>query len=256
MAFIYKITNTVSGKYYIGETVQKNPQCRWRRHINSVKTAKGCPALKDAIKKYGIDKFKFEILIICFDEDRHKYEKKYIKKYNSQVPNGYNILPGGQVGESRLGTKHTPEAINKMVESRKKFNEANPNYYETYRERHQESIKNINRSECIRNSEKWKKALEEGRVGGGATEAIREKIRDSVNEYYQNGGIETHRKVMTAALGKKINQYSKTEELIKEYPSIKEASRETGIAISNIQHTLRGRSKTAGGYIWKFVDKI
>jgi group I intron endonuclease len=255
MASIYKITNTVSGKCYIGETIQKKPENRWRRHINSIKTAKGCPALKDAMKKYGIDQFKFEVILTCAVEDRHKYEKEYIKMYNTQVPNGYNILPGGQIGESRLGTKHTPEAIKKMVENRKKFYEANPNYYETYRERHQESIKHINYSECIKKSEKWKKALEEGRIGGGASEEIAEKIRDGINVYYENGGIEKHRKAMTAKLGKKIKQYSKEGVFIKEFQSIKEASREAGISASNIQHTLSGRNNTSGGYIWKFVDE-
>lgn len=245
----------MSGKCYIGETVQKKPENRWRRHINSVKTTKGCPALKDAIKKYGVEKFTFEVIFTCAVEDRYKYEKEYIKIHNTQVPNGYNILSGGEIGESRLGTKHTPEVIKKMVENRKKFNEANPNYYETYRERHQESIKNINYSECIKNSEKFRKAMEEGRVGGGASEEITEKIRESVNEYYQNGGIKKHRKAMTEALGKKIQQYSKDNVFIKEFPSIKEASRTIGVAPSSIQHSLRGRTKTAGGYIWRYVDE-
>ena len=59
------------------------------------------------MKKHGVDKFTFEILIICFDEDLVKYEKEYIKKYNSQTPNGYNILSGGQIGQGMLGYKHT-----------------------------------------------------------------------------------------------------------------------------------------------------
>jgi group I intron endonuclease len=255
MGFIYKITNTVTNKCYIGETVQSNPIRRWNRHINSLTTKKGCPALKDAMKKYGVDKFKFEVLIICFDEDRYKYEREYIKKYNCQVPNGYNILPGGEIGESRLGTKHTPEAIQKMVDSVKRFREANPNYYETYREKHQESIKNINYSECIKNSEKFKKALEEGRIGGGTSEEMKNKIKQSVNEYYKNGGIIKHRVAMTNALGKQIKQFTKDNIFVKNFPSIKEASRETGVTVSNIQHSVSGRAKTAGGYIWKFADE-
>ncbi len=67
MGFIYKITNIVSNKCYIGETKEDTPEKRWQRHIQSIKRNEGCPALKDAIKKYGIEKFKFEVLIICFD---------------------------------------------------------------------------------------------------------------------------------------------------------------------------------------------
>jgi hypothetical protein len=40
------------------------------------------------LNKYGLESFKFEVVIICFDEDRFNYEKEYIKKYNSQAPNG------------------------------------------------------------------------------------------------------------------------------------------------------------------------
>ncbi len=70
MGFIYKITNTKSKKIYIGETKLEDPEKRWKAHIQSINRGKGCPALRDAIKKYGIDTFRFEVLIICFDEDR------------------------------------------------------------------------------------------------------------------------------------------------------------------------------------------
>ena len=59
---------------------------------------------------------------------------------------------------------------------------------------------------------------------------------------------------MSKALGKKIIQYSKDNQFIKEYISIAEASRLTNIKKSNIQHVLSGESRTAGGYIWKYAD--
>lgn len=89
---IYKITNTITHKCYIGETKQSNPESRWKKHKNTIKNGLGCPALQDAVKKYGIENFKFDILLICFDEDHYKYEIKYIKKYNSIVPKGLFIL--------------------------------------------------------------------------------------------------------------------------------------------------------------------
>ena len=78
MGYIYKITNTVNNKCYIGETTQSTPEKRWSHHRNSLESYVGCPALKASMKKHGIEKFKFEILIICFDEDVFKYEKEYI----------------------------------------------------------------------------------------------------------------------------------------------------------------------------------
>lgn len=261
MGFIYKITNSINNKCYVGETVQDDPEKRWKQHINKINNGKGCPVLRDAIKKYGLDKFKFELIIICFDEDRHRYEKEYIKKYKSQIPNGYNILPGGQVGKSRVGIKHTPEAIQKMVDSVRKFKAENPNHYESYKERHQESIKKINHSEKIIKSEKYQKAVKENRVGcgininGKSVDERKQQIRESVIKYYNEGGIIKHRGAMSKALGKKIIKYSKDNEILQEFISIGEACRISNIGKRNIQHALSGRAKTAGGYIWKYVDE-
>jgi group I intron endonuclease len=356
MGYIYKITNIVSGKCYIGETMEETPEYRWRRHISSIKTNKGCPALKGAIKKYGIKKFKFEIVIICFDEDRFIYEKEYIKKYNSQVPNGYNILSGGIGGAGFRGKKHTEETKNKITEGLKKFQEENPNHFDTYREKHKNSMKNVDTSSAVKKSDKFRKAVDEGRVGGRAhkkrsdtpkrsvnnkqpskyditinniiteykqkysilntelstllnhvnllsisietnttiqsdnivsnnkikektndritkkidkehistshnplPEETKNKIRESVLKYYQETqeahsvNIEKHREVMTKAVGRKVAQYNIKGELIKEYNSIREADRLSGVKKSNIQHVLSGKSKTAGGYIWEYV---
>jgi len=74
MGFIYKITNLITNKCYIGETTKADPEKRWMQHKNTIKRGIGCPALQSAVIKHGIDNFKFEILLICFDEDRYKYE--------------------------------------------------------------------------------------------------------------------------------------------------------------------------------------
>jgi group I intron endonuclease len=258
MGFIYKITNLVSNKCYIGETKQKSPELRWKEHIYSISRDKGCPVLKDAIKKYGLDKFKFEVLIICFDEDRYKYEIEYIKKYNSQVPNGYNILPGGE-GGGFLGKNHTYDTKQKISESGKRFRQENPTHFETYREKHKEAMQKVDTSLAVKKSEKFKKAVEECRVGGKAhkdgkqTEETKKKIKDSILIYYEEN-IEKHRDVMTKAKGKKISQYTKENKIVKVYNSIREADRISGIKKSNIQQVLSGNTKTAGGYIWKYVD--
>jgi group I intron endonuclease len=267
MGYIYKITNTISGKCYIGETVRPNPQTRWKQHIYKINKDDGCPALRDAIKKYGIDKFKFEVLIICFDEDRHEYEKEYINKYNCQVPNGYNILPGGQYGGSRLGIKHTEEAKKKMSDACKAYYKDNPNHYETIREKHKEAMEKVDLSTSVKNSNKFKKAVEEGRVGGKAhkdgkqSEETKKKIRESLLKYYEENldskklNIEKHREAMAKSKGRKVAQYSKDNKFIKEYKSISEAGRLSSVKAKNISSVLCGRTKTACGYIWKYVDE-
>ena len=94
MGFIYKITNTLTNKCYIGETIEKDPNTRFRAHMKLIRKGKGCPALRDAVLKHGEENFKFEVILQCSDEDRFRLEKEYIQQYNSMVPNGYNILEG------------------------------------------------------------------------------------------------------------------------------------------------------------------
>ncbi len=265
MGYIYKITNTVTGKCYIGETIQHNYQRRWQKHLNSLKYKEGCPLLKSSMKKHGIDNFKFEILIICFDHDLVRYEKEYIKKYNSQVPNGYNILPGGQIGNGMLGYKHTPETIEKIKQKGKEFREKNPNHFETYREKLRCSMEKVDISSCLKNSVKFQKAIEEKRVGsashkgGKLSEETKKKIKESLTKYYENNKNKTisekHREAVRKRLSKSVVQYNKNGELIKEYSSIIEADRISGVKRSNIHNSITGKTKTAGGgFIWKYKN--
>ena len=254
MGYIYKITNTVTKKCYIGET--EDYTRRWSKHKNSIKYKEGCPLLKASMKKHGIDKFKFEILIICFDDDLEKYEREYIKKYNSQTPNGYNILSGGQLGNGMTGYKHTESTINKIKTSIKLFRESNPNHFETFRQKHKESLDKIDISSLTKGSDKFQKALAENRVGAhrngiGHSDKSKQKIRDTLKEYYKNNKQTPHT-VNTLTTNKAIIQYDTDNNMVKEYISIAEAGRTSGVKKANIQHVLCGNTKSAGGFIWKY----
>lgn len=256
MGFIYKITNTITNKCYIGETI-KPVQQRWNEHIYLARKGKGCPALTDAINAHGLENFTFEVILNCPDEERFEREIELIKQYNSQVPNGYNILPGGICGGGFIGKKHTEETIEKIKESGKRFQEENPDYFETYREKHSKAV-----SDALQNSEKFRKAVEEGRIGKGHTgeklsEETKKKISESVKKYFEENthvNIEEHRKAMAKAVGKKVAQYNEKNEFVAEYPSISEAARQTDIGKSNIQHVLKGETLKAGGFYWKYVE--
>ena len=104
MGFIYRILNTVNNHAYIGQTCQNDPNKRWKEHVRSIKYGNGCPVLSSAMIKYGIEKFTFEVLLTCSDDEICKYEKEYIKQYNTMVPNGYNVTGGGQ-GKKMIKTK-------------------------------------------------------------------------------------------------------------------------------------------------------
>jgi len=266
MGYIYKITNIITGKCYIGETIQHNYQRRWQKHLNSLKYKEGCPLLKSSMKKHGVENFKFEILIICFDQDLVQYEKEYIKKYNSQVPNGYNILSGGQIGDGMVGYKHTPETIEKIKQKVKAFREKNPNYFETYREKHRCSMEKVDLSSCIKNSVKFQNAMEKrrtdiknGMITMAVSEETKKKIKESLTKYYENNEnkpiSEKHREAVRKRLSKPVVQYNKNGELIKEYSSIIEADRISGVKRSNIHNSITGKTKTAGGgFIWKYKN--
>jgi|LakMenEpi03Aug12_release.lakeMendotaPanAssembly.Ray.scaffolds.fasta_scaffold208793_1 group I intron endonuclease len=183
MGYIYKITNIKNNKCYIGETIQ-TPEKRWKDHKGAMKRDGGCRALKMAIKKYGLENFKFEVIIICFDEDRLIYEKEYIKKYNSMAPNGYNILAGGQEGV--LGFKHSEET-RKIISAKSKENSSKPEMREKSRQRMIELHKRINSGEVVKKTSKWYKALEEGRIGnrgGKMNNEVKCKISNSLKTYY------------------------------------------------------------------------
>jgi hypothetical protein len=51
-----------------------------------------------------------------------------------------------------------------------------------------------------------------------------------------------------------VIQYSKDGNFITQYPSLREAQRQTGVHNGNIRHCCRGTIKTAGGFIWKYAD--
>ena len=92
-SFIYKFTNKINNKVYIGSTIQPI-QKRYKQHLYNVnhKTDKYDYPLYAAIRKYGIENFNFEIIEnrLCIEEEIRKIQHDYILKYNCIAPNGYN----------------------------------------------------------------------------------------------------------------------------------------------------------------------
>lgn len=90
---IYKIENLINHHKYIGQSV--NIHSRWRRHCADAKNENQTSSLYQAIKKYGIENFSFEILEECPRDLLDEREKYWIKFYNSYF-DGYNETLGGQ----------------------------------------------------------------------------------------------------------------------------------------------------------------
>ncbi len=123
---IYKISNTINDKIYIGQTWQ-SLSTRFGQHKSP--NSKDCSKLHRAFNKYGRENFSIELIVSIEDQlTADAYEKFWINVYNS-VTFGYNIKEGGSKGkhsiETRIkmskiatGKKHTEESKTKMSKSK------------------------------------------------------------------------------------------------------------------------------------------
>tara|TARA_R110002110_G_scaffold161376_1_gene360126 strand:- start:15 stop:797 length:783 start_codon:yes stop_codon:yes gene_type:complete len=121
---IYKATNKVNNKCYIGQTINS-----LRERINAHHSPKIKYKLHNAISKYGRDSFEWDIICECSSiSELNEKEIFYIDKYNS-ITNGYNIKHGGKNSvrskESNLKTSEslkafykTPDGIEKRIRAK------------------------------------------------------------------------------------------------------------------------------------------
>lgn len=169
MGYIYKITNTVNGKAYIGQTINK-PEYRINMHF--CPSAKSCSALHNAIRKYGRDAFTVEILHEALDIFLDDLEIAEIKRHNTLVPNGYNIEGGGHANNSyqtrqkisaaNKGRKRSPETCQNISKS-KKGRPLSPEHRKKLSESHKGKTLSPEHRQKISNGNKGKTASPETR---------------------------------------------------------------------------------------------
>lgn len=92
--YIYKITNKLNNKIYIGQTSRNPPNLRWNEHRSIARNVeKPEQPISRAIKKYGENNFKFEVIFKCDSiQELAAKEKESINFYDCFCPKGYNIL--------------------------------------------------------------------------------------------------------------------------------------------------------------------
>lgn len=105
---VYKTTNLVNGKYYIGAH---------RLYSSSDEYLGSGTLLKKAIKKHGRKNFIREILFrFNTEEEMYQKEKEIVNKDFISLDETYNIVPGGKGGKSyKLLSKETKDKISKSV---------------------------------------------------------------------------------------------------------------------------------------------
>lgn len=139
---IYKVINTINDKCYIGQTVQLLEK-RKNVHIYDVKIKRYNSYFHNAIRKYGIENFKWVILCECNSKEKlNEKEKYYITLYNTIVPFGYNMTYGG---EGTVGYKHTDYSKSKMSNNSNNNGINNPMYGKNHTDKTKEIISEKNK---------------------------------------------------------------------------------------------------------------
>lgn len=122
MYSIYKVTNNISGKIYIG--FSSNFIKRKSQHKKYVLDGTGF-VLHDAIRKYGWDNFEWEIIYESWDRNHclKEMEPYFIKEYKSSIlENGYNMTRGGERGPDKIKRKPLTEEQRKRISEGTKKN--------------------------------------------------------------------------------------------------------------------------------------
>lgn len=90
MGWIYVITCIITLRKYVGQTVQK-PSRRFSKHMLG---SKDCRVISRAVKKYGRDNFRYEVVAHVPQDQLNQEESKWIRRLNTVVPHGMNLSYG------------------------------------------------------------------------------------------------------------------------------------------------------------------
>lgn len=203
MFYIYRITNLVNGKTYIGQHEYKD--------LNDDYMGSGALLLK-AQKKYGIENFKKEILVFNISRKEHidLLEKTFIASEREKVgrENCYNIADGGEGGNGGA-TKGRP-AWNKGIpmseEQKIKCREARLGIHMS--EEAKKKISEYNKGKTL--SEEHKKKIAETLEGHTVSEETREKLRAHKGWHHTE---ETRKKMSESRKGVKRGPLSKEHKM-------------------------------------------
>ena len=210
---------------YIGQSI--NPAKRYKEHLYGRKNKK-ISYFDKIIQKYGADKFDFEIIDIALTvEKADELEKFYIQKYNALKPNGYNILKGGREQQGAWNSKAIDEY------------DLDGNYINSY-ESASYYERNINNSYDA----------------SSITRSCNLLTRYKERQFRYIGTPKPSKYKAKANHVTKVYQFDLDGNFVKEYQTLKEASKSTNTCRTTISGCLRGDYKTANGFVWSKVKNI
>ena len=188
MGYVYKITNTINNKAYIGISIHEPEKSRIQKHLSG----KGNRIIANAVKKHGKDAFTYEILEAnVFDVSLPKLEIFYIAHYNTVAPNGYNLTYGGD------GASHLEQTRCKISESKR----GKPRSAET-------RLKLSKANKGKKHSEDTRRKISEGNKGKQVSAETRFKL-SKINKGKKHSE-DTRRKLSESRRGKTSPNKGKT----------------------------------------------
>ena len=217
---IYKITNLLNNKVYIGQSV--DIEKRWSTHKSELTNNYHYNAhLQSAWNKYGEDNFDFSIIEECDLNQLNDREIYWVSKYDS-YKNGYNLTPGGG------NTDSFSKAVIKF---------------------------SLGGSELFRYSSISEVETATGICYSQISECCYHKRKTAGGYIWQftDGFVSIPKWHFSARAFTEICQYTQDGFLLNTFPSAAEAKRATGVCDTSILRCCHGKLKMAGGYVWKFA---
>ena len=227
---LYRHTSP-SGNIYIGITSQYPVYKRWQ-YGNAYKH---CSYFYNAIKKYGWNGIKHEILFSNLDESTAKsLEQKLINHYK-KLKCSYNITDGGDGTVGYHHTQESKELMRKLKLGKKLSEEHKLRLSQAHKGR-------IGSMAGKRHSEETKLKMSQVRTG---KKCPRKMSKEEETKIYR-AAQKTCRRVA---------QYSTEGELLNVFNSLNEAAQYISGSRAHLTDCCKGKTKMFKGYIWNYYDK-
>ena len=253
MYTLYRITNTINDKVYIGQTRQTLNK-RWIGHKSAVR-GNSQQAIYCAMRKHGIENFSINAIdYVKTAEEADEREAELIIENNSLVTqNGYNIKEGGGNSPFCISPPKTDEHKQKLSIAHRK--NAKPIVQFDWKT-----------AEVI---QVWESAKALHKTGYGRANVIvhckSEKgygyIYDSGWTYLSHWNSVEDKSTFadpnaSPHNGTRVLCWTKAGEFVKEYSSLREAARALNLkSPTAIGNCLKGRPKSAAGFMWSYAGE-
>lgn len=241
---VYKYTNLINDKIYIGQTKYSLEERAKKDGINY----KGSKYFYRAIQKYGWDKFVPEILKDNLtQEEANEWEEYYIKLFDSINPLiGYNIRSGGNNSEL---SEEAKQIISEKAKNRYKNKTNNPMYGKSHSDETKKKMSDIKIGE---NNPMYGKTL-----SYESRKKISEHHKGKNNPIYNHVYTEEERKIISRRVLSYADKWRKKVFCIEDnltFSSVKDASSYYHVGTSTLSGHLNGHQKSCKGKHFKFVS--